>query len=115
MRLSPLLMFAGVKAPHINGIMGFTNHCFAFSISDRKQHTSINGSNSNITNIYGVRKSLVSVRHLFLTLVVYTGMIKYYKVKNHFADDASLNFSSSIKRALLNEQANYNFEANSSA
>ena len=113
MRLSPLLMFAGVKAPHINGIMGFTNHCFAFSISDRKQYTSINGSNSNITNIYGVRKSLVSVRHLFLTLVVYTGMIKYYKVKNHFADDASLNFSSSIKR--INEQANYNFEANSSA
>ena len=62
-------MFAGVKAPHINGIMGFTNHCFAFSISDRKQYTSINGSNSNITNIYDVRRSLVSVRHLFLTYI----------------------------------------------
>ena len=41
MRLSSLLMFAGIKAPHINGIMGFSDHCFAFYISDRKQYTSI--------------------------------------------------------------------------
>ena len=60
MRLSSLLMFAGIKAPHINGIIGFSNHCFAFYTSDRKQYTSINGFNSNFTNIYGVHKGLVS-------------------------------------------------------
>ena len=62
-------MFAGIKGPYINGIMGFSNHCFAFHISDRKQYTSINGFNSNLTNIYGVRKGLVSGRHLFLTYI----------------------------------------------
>ena len=41
MRLSSLLMFAGIKAPHINGIMRFSDHCFAFYISDREQYTSI--------------------------------------------------------------------------
>ena len=50
MRLSSLLMFAGIKAPHINGIIGFSDHCFAF-------YTSFN---SNFTNIYGVHKGLVS-------------------------------------------------------
>ena len=69
MRLSWLLMFAGVKAHHINEIMGFSDHCFAFYISDRKQYTSINGFNSNLTNIYGVRKGLVSGCHLFLTYI----------------------------------------------
>ena len=69
MRLSSLLMFAGIKAPHINGIMGFSDHCFAFYISDRKQYTSINGFNSNLTNIYGVRKGLVSGLQLFLTYI----------------------------------------------
>ena len=67
MRLSSLLMFAGIKASYFNGIMGFSDHCFAFYISDRKQYTSINGFNSNLTNIYGVRKGLVSGLHLFLT------------------------------------------------
>ena len=69
MRLSSLLMFAGIKAPHINGIMGFSDHCFAFYISDRKQYTSINVFNSNFTNILGVRKGLVSGYHLFLTYI----------------------------------------------
>ena len=69
MRLSSLLMFAGIKAPHINGIMGFSDHCFAFYISDRKQYTSINVFNSNFTNIFGVRKGLVSGYHLFLTYI----------------------------------------------
>ena len=67
MRLSWLLMFAGVKAHHINEIMGFSDHCFAFYISDRKQYSSINGFNSNLTNIYDVRKGLVSGYHLFFT------------------------------------------------
>ena len=68
MRLSSLLMFAGIKAPHINGIMGFSDHCFAFFyISDWKQYASINGFNSNFTNIYDVRKGFVSGCHLFLT------------------------------------------------
>ena len=69
MRLSSLLMFAGIKAPYINEIMGFSDNCFAFYISDRKQYTSINGFNSNLTNIYGVRKGLVSGCHLFLTYI----------------------------------------------
>ena len=38
--------------------------------------------------------------------------IKYSNV-HHFADDASLNFSSSIK--LINKQVNDNFKANSLA
>ena len=67
MRLSSLLMFAGIKAPHINEILGFSDHCLY--ISDRKQYTWINGFNSNFTNIYGVRKGLVSGCHLFLTYV----------------------------------------------
>ena len=67
MRLSSLLMFAGIKAPHINGIMKFSDHCFAFYISGRKQYTSINDFHSNFTNIYSVRKGLVSGCHLFLT------------------------------------------------
>ena len=62
-------MFAGIKAPHINGIMGISDHWFAFYISDRKQYTSINGFNSNFTNIYGVHRGLVSGRHLFLTYI----------------------------------------------
>ena len=41
MRLSSLLMFAGIKAPHITGIIGFSDYCFTFYISDRKQYTSI--------------------------------------------------------------------------
>ena len=41
MRLPSLLMFAGIKAPYINGIMGLSDHCFAFCISDRKQYTSV--------------------------------------------------------------------------
>ena len=69
MRSSWLLMFAGIKAPHINGVMRFSDHCFAFCISDRKQYTSINGFNSSVTNIYGVHKVLVSGRHLFLTYI----------------------------------------------
>ena len=69
MRLSSLLMFAGIKAPYINGIMGFSDYCFAFYISDREQYISINGFNSNLTNIYGVRKGLVSGFHLFLTYI----------------------------------------------
>ena len=62
-------MFAGIKAPHINGITGFSDHCFAFYISDMKQCTSINGFNSNSTNIYGVRKGLVSGCHLLFTYI----------------------------------------------
>ena len=79
MRLSSLLMFAVIKAPHINGIMWFSNHYFAFYVSDSKQYTSINGFNSNIwcikvygvynSNIYGVRKDLISGCHLFLTFI----------------------------------------------
>ena len=69
MRLSLLLMFAGIKAPHINGIMGFPDHCFAFYISDRKQYTSINGFNFSLTNKYGVRIGWVSGCHPFLTYI----------------------------------------------
>ena len=36
MRLPSLLMFAGIKAAHINEIIGFSDHCFTFYISDRK-------------------------------------------------------------------------------
>ena len=99
-------MFAG-KSPHINGIMGLDNH------SDWKQYTSINGFNSDLINIYGKPKGLVSGRHLFLTYI--SGLlqvIKYSKV-HHFADDASLKFGSSIK--LTNKQVNDNFKVNSSA
>ena len=92
-------MFAG-KSPRINGIMGLDNHCIAFYISDWKQYTSINGFNSDLINIYGKPKGLVSGRHLFLT---------YFRL----ADDASLKFSSSIK--LTNKQVNDNFKVNSSA
>ena len=62
---SLLLIFRGIKAPHINGVMEFSDHCFAFYISDRKQYTLINGFNSSVTNTYGVRKVLVSGRHVF--------------------------------------------------
>ena len=62
-------MFLGIRAPHINGNMGFFDHCFAFYISLRKQYTSINDSNSNLTNIYGVRKGLISGCQLFLTYI----------------------------------------------
>ena len=110
MRLSSLLMFVVSKVPHINGIMGFSDHCFAFHISDRKQYTLLNGFNSNLINIYGVRKSLVSGGHLFLTYIIQA--IKYSKV-HHFADDSSLKFRSSIK--LINNQANDNFKVNSLA
>ena len=69
MGLSSLLMFAGIKAPHINGIMGFSDHCFEFYISDRKQYTSINGFNFSLTNKYGAHKGLVSGCHPFLTYI----------------------------------------------
>ena len=69
MRLSSLLMFVGIKAPHINGIMGLSDHCFAFYIIERKEYTLTNGFNSNFTNIYGVRLGLVSGCHLFLTYI----------------------------------------------
>ena len=77
--------------------MGLPNNCFAFYISDWKQFTSINGFNSDFTNICGEPKGLASGRHLFLTYI--SGLlraIKYSKV-HQFADDVSLNFSSSIK------------------
>ena len=76
--------------------------------SDRKQYTSISGFNSDLTNIHGVLKGLVSDRHLFLTYI--SGLlqgIKYSKV-HHFADDAILNFSSSIN--LINKQVSDNFK-----
>ena len=88
--------------------MGLDNHCFTFYISDWKQYTSINGFNSDLINIYGEPKGLVSGRHLFPTYI--SGLlptIKYSKVHN-FADDASLKFSSSIK--LTNNQVNDNFK-----
>ena len=69
MRLSSLLMFAGIKAPHINRIMRFSDQCVAFYISDRKQYTSINCFNSNFTNIYGAHKGLASGCHLFFTYI----------------------------------------------
>ena len=50
MRLSSLLMIVGIEAPHIDGIMGFSDHCFGFYISDRKQNTLINGFNSDLSN-----------------------------------------------------------------
>ena len=86
--------------------MGLDNHCFVFYISDWKQYTPINGFNSDLINIYGEPKGLVSGRHLFHTYI--SGLlqeIKYSKV-HHFADDASVNFSSSIK--LTNKQVNDN-------
>ena len=49
--------------------MGFSDHCYTFYISDRKQYTSINGFDSNFTNICGLRKGLVSGCHLFLTYI----------------------------------------------
>ena len=82
-------MFAGIK-----------DH----NISDRKQYTSINGFNSDLTNI---TKGLVSGRQLFLTYICgLLRAIKYSKVHS-FADYASLKFSSSIK--LTNKQVNDNF------
>ena len=93
--------------------MGLDNHCFSFYISNWKQYTSINGFNSNLINTYGKPKCLVLGRHLFLTYI--SGLlqaIKYSKV-HHFADDANLKFSSSIK--LTNKQVNDNFKVNSSA
>ena len=80
-------------------------------ISDWKQYTSINGFNSDLINVYGKPKGLISGRHLFLTYI--SGLlqaIKYSKI-HHFADDASLKFSSSIK--LTNKQVNDNFKVNS--
>ena len=58
------------KAPYIYENIGFSDHCFAFFISERKQYTSINCFNSNCTNIYGVRKGLVSGYQLFLTYII---------------------------------------------
>ena len=55
--------------------------------------------------MYGVPKGLISGRHLFLTFI--SGLLramKYSKV-HHFADDASLNFSSFI--ILINKQVAY--------
>ena len=84
-----------------------------FYIINRKQFTSINGLNYDITNIYGVSKLLVTGRHFFLTDI--NGLlwaIKYSKV-HHFADDTSLNFRRSVK--LINKQVNDNFIVNSLA
>ena len=69
MLLSLSLMFVDIKALHINGIMGFSDHCFDFYISDIKKYTSINGFNSNFNKIYSVLKGLVSDCHLFLTYI----------------------------------------------
>ena len=93
--------------------MGLANHCFVFYISDWKQYTSINGFNSDLTNISGEPQGLVSGRHLFLTYI--SGLLRaiIYSKVHHFADDASLNFSSSIK--LINKQVNDNFKVNSLA
>ena len=58
-------------------------------IGDRKQYTSINGFNFDLTNIYGVPKSSVYGSHLFLTYI--SGLlqaIKYSKV-HHFVDSES--------------------------
>ena len=59
--------------------------------------TSINGFISDFPNIYRVPKSSVSGHYLFLTYInALLRTIKYPKVQ-HFADDASLNFSGTIK------------------
>ena len=74
------------------------------------QYTSINGLNSDLTNIYGVPKVFLG-RLFFLTYI--SGLvraIKYSKV-HHFADDTSMDFRSSIK--LVNKQVNDNFKVNS--
>ena len=56
---------------------------------------------------------LIPVPHLFLTFISdLLWAIKYSKV-HHFADDANLNFSSSIK--LINKQVNYDLKVNSLA
>ena len=44
--------------------MRFSDRCYT---GDKKQYISINGFNSNFTNICGVRKGLLSGCHLFLT------------------------------------------------
>ena len=49
--------------------MGFSDHCFAFYISDEKQYILINGFDSNLNNIYGVYKGLGSGCHSFLTYI----------------------------------------------
>ena len=46
--------------------MGFSDHCYT---SDKKQYASVNGFNSNFTNICGVRKGMVSGCYLFLTYI----------------------------------------------
>ena len=74
MRLSSLLMFAGIKAPHINGIMGFSDHCFAFYISDRKQYTSIIILISILlTYMVYAKVCFQVVTYSLRILVVYTG------------------------------------------
>ena len=92
--------------------MGLDNHFFSFYISDWKQYTSINGFNSDLINMYGEPKGLVLGRHLFLTYII--GLLQAIKSSkvHHFADYASLKFSSSIK--LTNKQVNDNFKVNSS-
>ena len=52
-----------------NGIKGLANHCFALCTFDEKQYTSINGLNSDLTNIYGLLKMLISDCHFFLTYI----------------------------------------------
>ena len=105
-------MFAGIKAPHINGIMRFSGHCFAFYISDRKQYTSIMVLIPILlTYMVYAKVWFQVVTYSLHTLVVYTGNKIFQSTP--FADDLSLNFSSSIK--LINKQANDNFKVNSLA
>ena len=67
-------MFAGIKAPHINGIMGLANHCFALYISDWKQYTLINGFNSDlITYMVNQKVWFQVVTYSLHILVVYYG------------------------------------------
>ena len=67
--LYAFIIVINLRPPHINGIMAFSDHSFTFYTSDRKEYTSIDGFNSNLTNIYGVRKGLGSGRHLFLIYI----------------------------------------------
>ena len=74
MQLSSLLMFAGIKDPHITGIMGFSDHYFAFYISDREQHTSIMVLIPILlTYMVYAKVWFQVVTYSLHTLVVYTG------------------------------------------
>ena len=112
MRLSSLLMFECIKFPHINEIMGFSDHCFAFYIGDRKQYTSIMVLIPILLTYMVCAKVWFQVVTYSLHILVVCMGDKYSKL-HHFADDSSLNFSSSIK--LINKQVNDNFKVNSLA